>query len=122
MSTAGRPGSQCPDELRFLRGSENAAGSMFFGIILMCLTTTLMVPQEKTEKPVRQTLTISKCEKCGLTKVKDYEEGDYVLKITEKCNKCDVSLKIVEVYSVKLKEKDKSKEKSKKNKKNKIRN
>jgi hypothetical protein len=66
--------------------------------------------------PVRQTLTILKCNSCEAIEVRNYESGDFIFKSTGVCNKCNGSLEINQIYSVKLKkakDKDKKLEKDK---------
>lgn len=84
--------------------------SLFLGFMFICLGTTLLQIQKEPKEPKKQTLTILKCESCGLAIVRDYQEGDYVYKEMGECDACDGTLKITQIYSVKLKDK-KSKKK-----------
>ncbi|MHA1727746.1 MAG: hypothetical protein ACTSWY_03330 [Promethearchaeota archaeon] len=84
---------------------------MFFGILIMCLASSLMVPSQKEKRVIRQTLSFLKCDKCSIQQVKDYEEGDFIFKEAGICPKCGNSLKISLIYSVKLKEKEEKKKK-----------
>ena len=52
--------------------------SWTIGFTLICLGSTLLQIQKKPQEPIRQTLTILKCNSCGLTKVRNYKKRDYV--------------------------------------------
>ena len=77
--------------------------NIFIGFVFICLGATLIQIQKPEREPVRQTLTILKCEICGITKVRHYEEGDFVFDKKEACDKCKKLLEIKQIYSVKLK-------------------
>ena len=79
-------------------------GNFFIGILFLCLGTTLMQMQKQASEPLRQTLSILVCGICGLTKVRNYETGDFVFnKTSDKCNKCNDLMEIKQIYTVKLK-------------------
>jgi len=77
--------------------------NLFIGFFLICIGTTIMQVQKQTPDPIRQTLTIIICGLCGLTKVRNYEQGDFVFQKTDACNKCNKPMEIKQIYSVKLK-------------------
>ncbi len=77
--------------------------SWSIGFMLICFGATLIQMQKSPPEPIRQTLTILICKLCGLTKVRNYEKGDFVFKRKDKCEKCEDSMEIKQVYSVKLK-------------------
>lgn len=85
------------------------------GFMLICIGATLIQFQKSPPEPIRQTLTILICKLCGLTKVRNYEKGDFVFKRIDKCDKCNDLMEIKDIYSVKLKSPT---EKSKKEKRN----
>lgn len=87
---------------------------LWVGFILLCISSSLIVPRKHEEKPMRQTLSLLKCEKCGIQKVRDYLDGDYIYKPVGVCSKCNEKMQIMEIYSVKLKEKSKKADKKKK--------
>ena len=58
---------------------------------------------KKPSEPIRQTLTILKCNFCGLTKVRNYAKGDFVFNMKDKCDKCDDLMETIQIYSVRLK-------------------
>ena len=92
--------------------------NLFIGFMFICFGTTVMQIQSHKPDPIRQTLTILICNLCGLTKVRNYEKGDFVFGKKGKCDKCDDSLEIKQIYSVRLKkptEPNKSLEEKKKN-------
>lgn len=84
-------------------GGTNQMTNFIIGFTLICFGSTLIQIQKKEEEPTRQTLSILKCEKCEVTKVRNYESGDFVFKIVDSCEKCDEAMKINQIYSVKLK-------------------
>jgi hypothetical protein len=77
--------------------------SWSIGFMLICFGATLIQFQKPTPEPIRQTLTILICKLCGLTKVRNYEKGDFVFKKLDKCEKCNDFMEINQIYSVKLK-------------------
>jgi hypothetical protein len=91
--------------------------SWTIGFTLICLGSTLLQIQKKPQEPIRQTLTILKCNSCGLTKVRNFIKGDYVFYKKEKCENCGDLMEIIQIYNVRLKkptittEKKESKEK-----------
>ena len=88
-------------------------------ILLIILSVILMIPQLPGEESKRQTLSVLKCEniECTNQKVKDYEDGDFVFKKGGFCPKCNYNFKIIEIYSIKIKE-NRKQEKLKKKKEN----
>jgi len=88
----------------YLGFSPDNWGNFLIGILFLCLGTTLMQMQKQHPEPLRQTLSILVCSICGLTKVRNYMTGDFVFnKTVDKCNKCNDSMEIKQIYSVKLK-------------------
>ncbi len=77
--------------------------SFMIGFVLFCSGATLLQVQKPTPEPTRQTLTIIKCKSCEITKVRNYEKGDFIFKRKDVCEKCDGSMEIQQIYSVKLK-------------------
>ncbi len=73
------------------------------GFMLICLGATLIQMQKRPSEPIRQTLTILICNLCGLTKVRNYEKGDFVFSKIDKCVKCDDMMEVKQIYSVRLK-------------------
>jgi len=84
-------------------GGTDQMTNFFLGFSLICIGSTLIQIQKQEEEPTRQTLSILKCEKCEVTKVRNYESGDFVFKIVDSCENCDDTMKIKQIYSVKLK-------------------
>ncbi len=84
-------------------GDAGQMNNFFIGFTLICIGSTLIQVKKKEEEPTRQTLSILKCEKCELTKVRNYESGDFVFKIVDSCENCNDTMKISQIYSVKLK-------------------
>ncbi|MFX1553554.1 MAG: hypothetical protein ACFFBV_06470 [Promethearchaeota archaeon] len=78
--------------------------SWSIGFMLICFGATLIQMQKGPQEPIRQTLTILICKLCGLTKVRNYEKGDFVFKRRDKCEKCEGSMEIKQIYSVRLKQ------------------
>ncbi len=73
------------------------------GFVLICVGATLIQMQKPPPEPTRQTLSILSCKLCEITKVRNYEKGDYVFKRKDSCEKCDGFMEIQQIYSVKLK-------------------
>jgi hypothetical protein len=77
--------------------------NMIIGFTFICIGTTIFQMRKTSSDPIRQTLTILKCKSCGAIKVRNYEDGDFVFKSMESCDKCNNSMEINQIYSVKLK-------------------
>ncbi|MFX1568301.1 MAG: hypothetical protein ACFFCV_08025 [Promethearchaeota archaeon] len=77
--------------------------SWSIGFMLICFGATLIQFQKTPGEPIRQTLSILICKLCGLTKVRNYEKGDFVFKRKDKCEKCNNLMEIKQIYSVRLK-------------------
>ena len=77
--------------------------NFIIGLMLICFGTTLMQIQKSSPEPLRQTLTILMCGLCGLTKVRNFQTGDFVFEKKDRCTKCDDLMEIKQIYSVKLK-------------------
>lgn len=77
--------------------------SWSIGFMMICFGATLIQWQKSQVEPIRQTLTILICSLCGLTKVRNYEKGDFVYREMGKCSECAKPMEIKQIYSVKLK-------------------
>jgi hypothetical protein len=77
--------------------------SWSIGFLMICFGATLIQWQKSPVEPIRQTLTILICSLCGLTKVRNFEKGDFIYREIGKCSECDKSMKIKQIYSVRLK-------------------
>lgn len=84
-------------------GGTDQMTNFLLGFSLICVGSTLIQIQKQEEEPTRQTLSILKCEKCDVTKVRNYQSGDFVFKIVDTCETCEEMMKIKQIYSVKLK-------------------
>ena len=84
-------------------GGENQMTNFMIGFSLICLGTSLIQIQKQKTEPIRQTLTILACNLCNITNVRHYEHGDYVFKEIGSCDKCNESMRIKQIYNVKLK-------------------
>lgn len=99
-------------------GGPDQVFNMVIGFTFICIGTTLFQMGKKTSDPIRQTLTILKCKSCSAIKVRNYEDGDFVFKSMGSCDKCNESMEIDQIYSVKLKKTRKKDDKlEKRNKK-----
>jgi hypothetical protein len=97
-------------------GGPDPTTNLIIGFTFICLGTSIIQMKKPPSDPVRQTLSILKCNSCGVIEVRNYESGDFIFKSTGACNKCNGSLEIKQIYSVKLKkakDKDKKLEKDK---------
>ena len=78
--------------------------NVFIGFMLICFGATLMQVQKPDPEPFRQTLSILSCTLCGLVRVRNYSDGDFVYKTTkDHCTECDKTMEIQSIYSVRLK-------------------
>ena len=77
--------------------------NFMIGFTLICFGTTIIQLPKQPSEPIRQTLTILKCALCGITKVRNYEQGDFVFKKMEPCSQCNDMMQVKQIYSVKLK-------------------
>ncbi|MHA1241015.1 MAG: hypothetical protein ACTSQU_09490 [Promethearchaeota archaeon] len=105
-------------------GGVDQVFNMVIGFTFICLGTTLLQMGKNTSDPIRQTLTILKCKSCSAIKVRNYEDGDFVFKSMEyqekskgSCDKCNNSMEIDQIYSVKLKKSRKKDDKLEKSNK-----
>ncbi len=87
----------------YLNIGGDQVSSWSIGFILICFGATLIQIQKSPAEPIRQTLTILICKLCGITKVRNYEKGDFVFKRIDKCEKCEDLMEIRQIYSVRLK-------------------
>jgi hypothetical protein len=92
-------------------GGPDPTLNLVIGFTFICLGTTIIQMKKSPSDPVRQTLTILKCKSCGAVKVRNYENGDFIFKSAGICDKCNESMEITQIYSVKLK-KSKSKDRN----------
>ena len=91
-------------------GGPDPTMNLIIGFTFICLGVSIIQMKKPPKDPVRQTLTILKCNNCGSIEVKNYEQGDFVFKSKGVCTKCAGSLEVIQIYSVKLKKaKDKGK-------------
>jgi len=97
-------------------GGPNQITNMVVGFTFICLGTSIFQMGKNVSDPIRQTLTILKCKSCSAVKVRNYEDGDFVFKSMESCDKCKISMEIHQIYSVKLKKSRKKEEKLEKSK------
>jgi len=98
-------------------GGPDEVFNMVVGFGFICLGTTLFQLGKNTSDPIRQTLTILKCKSCSAIKVRNYEDGDFIFKPIGSCDKCNNSMEIDQIYSVKLKKSRKKDDKLEKSKK-----
>ena len=87
----------------YLASGTNQMTNWFIGFSFICLGSTLIQIQKRQSEPITQTLSILKCNVCGITKVRNFQHGDYVFREVETCNDCNESMLIDQIYSVKLK-------------------
>lgn len=98
----------------YLGTGETQMTNFFIGFTLICIGASLLQIQRPTPEPFRQTLTILKCKLCDITKVRDYQNGDYVFKELDSCDQCSELMQVKQIYSVKLKKQKPKKKKEKK--------
>jgi hypothetical protein len=95
----------------YLGFSPNQMLNWAIGFSLICIGTTFMQIQKHPPEPLRQTLTILICSLCGLTKVRNYEQGDFIFQKRDSCEKCNQSMEVKQIYTVKLKRPTETKKK-----------
>ena len=93
-------------------GIGDQVTSWSVGFLLICFGATLIQMQKPPPEPIRQTLTILKCNACEETKVRNYEKRDFIFKKLDKCSKCDELMEITQIYSVRLKKPTESNKKT----------
>jgi hypothetical protein len=84
-------------------GLDSSYTNFFIGITLVCFASFILQYKKEPEEPLRRTLTILKCNKCNITEVRHYKDGDYVYKQSDECRQCGGKMHITKIYSVKLK-------------------
>ncbi len=89
--------------LIYMGNTPDTSMNVFFGFILICVAATAMQINKTPPEPIKQTLTILICKLCGLVKVRNYAQGDFVFRKIGKCNECNKSMEINQIYSVRLK-------------------
>jgi hypothetical protein len=83
---------------------EFSVGSYFALIGIMGLTflTYMMIQTRKRtfKLPIQaqRVATTILCQKCGFKNIRDFERGDYILKDTEECPKCNDKMIIASIY------------------------
>lgn len=83
---------------------EFSMGSYFALVGIMGLTflTYMMIQtRRKTMKlPIQaqRVATTILCQKCGFKNIRDFQRGDYILKDTEECPKCNGKMIIASIY------------------------
>lgn len=87
----------------YLASGNNQVTNWIIGFSFICLGSTLIQIKKRQSEPILQTLSILKCNVCGITKVRNYKHGDYVFREVETCNDCNESMLIDQIYRVKLK-------------------
>ncbi len=87
-----------------------AQAYILIGFIGVAISAYLLLQAKK--KPLResfempQVVTTILCQKCGFKNIRDFERGDYILKETEPCPKCNDKMMIASIYR-EVKEKEK---------------
>ena len=89
--------------LFFYIGGPDPVFNTTIGFIFICIGTSIFQMGKNPSDPIRQTLSILKCKSCGAIKVRNYEDADFIFKAMGSCEKCNSSMEIDQIYSVKLK-------------------
>ncbi|HUW89212.1 MAG TPA: hypothetical protein VMV43_01695 [Candidatus Nanopelagicaceae bacterium] len=92
-------------------GGPDQATNLIIGFTFICIGTTIFQMRKSPSDPIRQTLTILKCKSCSAIIVRNYENGDFIFKSMGSCDKCNNSMEIHQIYSVKLKKSPKKDDK-----------
>ena len=91
--------------------------SWSIGFMMICFGATVIQWVKSPVEPIRQTLTILICSLCGITKIRNYEKGDFVYRKMGKCGECNESMEVNQIYSVRLKKPTESNKKDEDKKK-----
>ena len=91
--------------------------SWSIGFMMICFGATVIQWVKSPVEPIRQTLTILICSLCGITKVRNYEKGDFVYRKMGRCGECNESMEVNQIYSVRLKKPTESNKKDEDKKK-----
>ena len=82
----------------------------FMGMFVMALGLTMMTSRDKHKKPPPPTVTEIRCSSCDFKEIRDFEKGDYILKLIEAtCPKCQSPMTIEGVYVVREEPEEKDK-------------
>ncbi len=86
-------------------GNQDFTVGSYFALIgimgLTFLTYMMIQTRRKTLRlPIKaqRVATTILCQKCGFKNIRDFERGDYVLKDTEECPKCNDKMIIASIY------------------------
>lgn len=83
---------------------EFSVGSYFALIGIMGLTFLTYMMIQTRRKTLRlpiqaqRVATTILCQKCGFKNIRDFQRGDYILKDTEECPKCNEKMIIASIY------------------------
>ncbi len=75
----------------------------FVGMFVMAMGFALLTSgsRQKEKKPPPPTVTEIRCDSCDFKEIRDFQKGDYVLKLVEAtCPKCQNAMTIEGVYMV----------------------
>jgi hypothetical protein len=85
-------------------GQDPIQGSYFMliGIMGLTLLTYLLIQTRRRtlRRPIRmpRVATTILCQKCGFKNIRDFQRGDFILKETEECPKCNEKMIIASIY------------------------
>ncbi|WXG45864.1 MAG: DUF308 domain-containing protein [Candidatus Atabeyarchaeum deiterrae] len=65
-------------------------------------STTGAAWRPPVQAQVNRTVTVTKCNKCSYTEVRDFQRGDYVYKTLGKCKECDGETYVKTIYTIPL--------------------
>jgi len=82
----------------YRKGTPNLANII---LSLSAISISLYMLLQLRAKPLKlgfetqKVLTTVECPKCGYTNIRDFQQGDYILKVLERCPKCNEEMTIV---------------------------
>ncbi|MFB0501489.1 MAG: hypothetical protein ACETVP_03380 [Candidatus Bathyarchaeia archaeon] len=86
-------------------GNQQFSMGSYFALIgimgLTFLTYMMIQTRRKTLRlPIQaqRVATTILCQKCGFKNIRDFQRGDYILKDTEECPKCNEKMMIASIY------------------------
>ena len=88
----------------YLRTNDviNAGYFLLIGFIGFSLSAYMLLQTRRKSRraPLKlpRVITTITCQKCGFKNIRDFQRGDYILKETEPCKKCNENMTISSIY------------------------
>lgn len=88
----------------YLRTNDaiNAGYFLLIGFIGLSLSAYMLLQTRRKSRratlKLPRVITTITCQKCGFKNIRDFQRGDYILKETEPCKKCNENMTISSIY------------------------